>query len=157
MNLNNYLESINDIFTSLSCDRRLLLSLLGNHNQVTTFNIKLFLSTLENGLNSVLSHLYHIESKAGIEQAKQFVRVVPRQQTTPVQVSQLIRKQQCSECAEREGVNRFDDSIIHPYRTQETRERLQEMVSSPEMQYRLHSLSQCRLPRSRLLVNERYK
>jgi coiled-coil domain-containing protein 63/114 len=37
------------------------------------------------------------------------------------------------------------------------KEKLKEKVKAPEMQYRLHTISKCRLPRSRMIANRRYQ
>lgn len=155
--LNSQLNIINNIFTTLNCDRRLITSLLGNHNQVTTFNIKLFLSSLENCINAILGRIYHIESQSGTLDQQKFVKVPVKRRAAPVQVRQVIKNQQCSECAEMNDVNRYDETVFYPQQMQNIREQVKDKVVAPEIQYRLHTLSQCRLPRSRLLVNQRYK
>lgn len=155
--LHAHLNMVNEMFSTLGCDRRLITSLLGNHNQVTTFNIKLFLSSLENCINSVLGRIYYNEARNGVPDANRLVRVPVKTRSAPIQVSGVVRNQQCSECAERDDVNRYDETVFYPNRMENTRQQVKDKVVTSEIQYRLHTLSQCRLPRSRLLVNERYK
>ena len=53
-------------------------------------------------------------------------------------------------------VNPYDAEYVEPFGPQQVKKKLREKVPQPEMQYRLHSLSQCRLPRSRMLANKRF-
>uniref|UniRef100_A0A182REA4 ODAD1 central coiled coil region domain-containing protein n=1 Tax=Anopheles funestus TaxID=62324 RepID=A0A182REA4_ANOFN len=71
-------------------------------------------------------------------------------------ISTLYGSQQCAECAEGQDVNQHDERIVLPTDYQKLMKNVQTRVTAPEMQYRLHTLSQCKLPRSRMLVNKRY-
>ncbi|XP_052890289.1 uncharacterized protein LOC128298562 [Anopheles moucheti] len=71
-------------------------------------------------------------------------------------ISDLYGSQQCAECAEGQDVNQHDERIVLPTEHQQLLENVRKRVTAPEMQYRLHTLSQCKLPRSRMLVNKRY-
>ncbi|XP_050084861.1 uncharacterized protein LOC126570851 [Anopheles aquasalis] len=65
--------------------------------------------------------------------------------------------QQCAECAEGQDVNQHDEHIVQPTEDERMMENVRKRMAAPEMQYRLHTLSQCKLPRSRMLVNKRYQ
>uniref|UniRef100_A0A182LVM1 ODAD1 central coiled coil region domain-containing protein n=1 Tax=Anopheles culicifacies TaxID=139723 RepID=A0A182LVM1_9DIPT len=71
-------------------------------------------------------------------------------------ISTLYGSQQCAECAEGQDVNQHDERIVLRTEHQKLLENVRNRVTAPEMQYRLHTLSQCKLPRSRMLVNKRY-
>uniref|UniRef100_A0A182VPR6 ODAD1 central coiled coil region domain-containing protein n=1 Tax=Anopheles minimus TaxID=112268 RepID=A0A182VPR6_9DIPT len=71
-------------------------------------------------------------------------------------MSTLYGNEQCAECAEGQDVNQHDERIVLPMDHQKLLENVRKRVTAPEMQYRLHTLSQCKLPRSRMLVNKRY-
>ncbi|XP_053659824.1 uncharacterized protein LOC128708869 [Anopheles marshallii] len=71
-------------------------------------------------------------------------------------ISVLYGSQQCAECAEGQDVNQHDERIVLPAEHQQLMENVLKRATAPEMQYRLHTLSQCKLPRSRMLVNKRY-
>ncbi|XP_040152819.1 cingulin-like protein 1 [Anopheles arabiensis] len=77
------------------------------------------------------------------------------EEDTPI--STLYGSQQCAECAEGQDVNQHDERIVLPTEHQQLAENVRKRVTAPEMQYRLHTLSQCKLPRSRMLVNKRYQ
>uniref|UniRef100_A0A182NDZ5 ODAD1 central coiled coil region domain-containing protein n=1 Tax=Anopheles dirus TaxID=7168 RepID=A0A182NDZ5_9DIPT len=79
----------------------------------------------------------------------------PAEQDPPV--SALYGSQQCAECAEGQDVNQHDERIVLPTDHRHLVENVQRRTTAPEMQYRLHTLSQCKLPRSRMLVNKRYQ
>lgn len=153
----DYLESIlmeiHDIFKSTNCDTRHMRQLLGDHTKVNLFNIKLFLRTLENRLNSMLSYIYYKEQKS--PGAQKFIKI-HRKKPFVAKLSNVVPTHQCSECAEREDVNRYDETVVYPRNKKEIKDTVKEKVLTPEMQYRIHNLSQCRLPRSRILVNKRY-
>uniref|UniRef100_A0A182PSR0 ODAD1 central coiled coil region domain-containing protein n=1 Tax=Anopheles epiroticus TaxID=199890 RepID=A0A182PSR0_9DIPT len=72
-------------------------------------------------------------------------------------ISTLYGSQQCAECAEGQDVNQHDERIVLPTEHSKLVENVRKRVTAPEMQYRLHTLSQCKLPRSRMLVNKRYQ
>uniref|UniRef100_A0A182JVX9 ODAD1 central coiled coil region domain-containing protein n=1 Tax=Anopheles christyi TaxID=43041 RepID=A0A182JVX9_9DIPT len=67
------------------------------------------------------------------------------------QISSLYGSQQCAECAEGQDVNQHDDRIVLPTEHPQLVDNVRKRVTAPEMQYRLHTLSQCKLPRSRML------
>ncbi|XP_050069447.1 uncharacterized protein LOC126557640 [Anopheles maculipalpis] len=72
-------------------------------------------------------------------------------------ISTLYGSQQCAECAEGQDVNQHDERIVLPTEHPKLVENVRKRITAPEMQYRLHTLSQCKLPRSRMLVNKRYQ
>uniref|UniRef100_A0A182YES7 ODAD1 central coiled coil region domain-containing protein n=1 Tax=Anopheles stephensi TaxID=30069 RepID=A0A182YES7_ANOST len=72
-------------------------------------------------------------------------------------INTLYGSQQCAECAEGQDVNQHDERIVLPQEHPKLVENVRKRVNAPEMQYRLHTLSQCKLPRSRMLVNKRYQ
>uniref|UniRef100_A0A182QPG9 ODAD1 central coiled coil region domain-containing protein n=1 Tax=Anopheles farauti TaxID=69004 RepID=A0A182QPG9_9DIPT len=72
-------------------------------------------------------------------------------------VSGLYGSQQCAECAEGQDVNQHDERIVLPKEHRQLLDNVHKRSTAPEMQYRLHTLSQCKLPRSRMLVNKRYQ
>ncbi|XP_049547997.1 uncharacterized protein LOC125959227 [Anopheles darlingi] len=83
---------------------------------------------------------------------------VPRdtEEREPEAVAALCQ-QQCAECAEGQDVNQHDEHIVQPTEDERMAENVRKRMGAPEMQYRLHTLSQCKLPRSRMLVNKRYQ
>ncbi|XP_058118390.1 cilia- and flagella-associated protein 58 [Anopheles ziemanni] len=74
-----------------------------------------------------------------------------------IAVESLYASQQCAECAEGQDVNQHDERIVAPVLYDQLVENVLKRSTAPEMLYRLHTLSQCKLPRSRMLVNKRYQ
>lgn len=153
--LNKYLSSIHLMFQTLKCDSSFIESLLGDKMTVTNFNIKLFLSTLETTLNKILSYIYFSEVKAKIPPNRRTIKT-KRVQTHIISAHNTVNTTQCSECAEREDVNRYDETVVLPSNKPTVKERVKQRVLTNELEYRLHNLSKCRLPKSRILVNKRY-
>lgn len=157
--LATYLSTINALFVTLKCDRSTLDVLLCDQTNTTTHNVQYYLSLLESRLNEVLNYVYYDERnpESKIQQTKtKFVRSAAREHTNPTVLEDIVLVQQCAECAEGE-VNRYDEEIVYPMEKDEVLAKVRVKTEAPEIQYRLHNLSKCRLPRSRLLANKRYQ
>lgn len=152
-----------DIFNILKCDKDDLRMILGDHTKVTKFNTDKFLSRLENKLASVISFIYfnerkNLKSEEDYAKAKDkfMVRSIERNWEDPTDLRELILTHQCPECAESEDVNRFDEKIVYPDKKDVSAEIVAKKLAAPEMRYRMHNISACRLPGSRNIVNQRY-
>lgn len=152
--LHHYFETIDELFVTLRCDRTPLLVQLGQQNTVNKRNVWQLLSILESRLNTVLNFVYYDDRKPEPKEVLT-VRGVDRVVEPPTQLDDIVLVQQCAECAEGE-VNRYDEEIVYPMEMPEIRLKVRAKTEAPEIQYRLHRLSKCRLPRSRALVNKRY-
>ncbi|XP_063703740.1 outer dynein arm-docking complex subunit 1-like [Culicoides brevitarsis] len=153
----NYLSIIHDMFKLLNCDTSFIESLLGDKKSVTNFNIKLFLSTLEATMNKILAYIYYCETKSKVPASRRTVRTQQRAASRKIiAIHETVNTTQCSECAEREDVNRYDETIVLPSAAATVKERVKQRVKANELEYRLHNLSKCRLPKSRILVNKRF-
>lgn len=158
--LANYLNTINALFVTLKCDRSTLDVLLCDQTNTTTQNVNHYLSLLESRLNAVLNYVYYSERKADPSKkiptkTKPTVRSVTRDHSNPTALEDVVLVQQCAECAEGE-VNRYDEEIVYPMEKDDVLAKVRIKTEAPEIQYRLHNLSKCRLPRSRMLTNKRY-
>lgn len=158
--LKSYLNTIGSLFETLHCDRSTLDVLLTDQSKATVFNVERYLALLEERLNEVLNFVYHIERKPDAPASKRggalTVRGVERNKQDPTLITDVVLVQQCAECAEGE-VNRYDEEIVWPMEKKTVLEKVRIKTEAPEIQYRLHNLSKCRLPRSRALVNKRYQ
>lgn len=90
-------------------------------------------------------------------QPRFIVRGVEEERIEPHAIEEIVLVQQCPECAEGGEVNQYDEEIVLPNEMPEIRKNVRMKTQAPEMQFRLHSLSKCRLPRSRTLLNKRYQ
>lgn len=158
--LATYMHTINDLFATLKCDRTSLDVILCDQTKTTTHNVNQYLSLLESRLNEVLNYVYYAErnpdKKIASAKGIKYVRSASRLHTEPTLQEDIVLAQQCAECAEGE-VNRYDEEIVYPMEKDEVLAKVRVKTESPEIQYRLHNLSKCRLPRCRILTNKRYQ
>lgn len=154
MQLAGYFKEIEGILIDVGYDGADMKNLLGEHGNVTKQNLMQYLSALEVRINDILAVVYTSpETKDRPELSKPLVSV-PEE---IVRIEEVVTTQQCAECAEGQDVNKYDEAIVAPKNKLEIKQGVKAKVRAPEMQYRLHNLSKCKLPRSRILVNKRYQ
>lgn len=154
-----YFGTIMDILKLLDCDLSPLDKLLGDHKKINVNNIVKFISLLELRTNEVLAFAYRDQRKTTDmfeENPKLVVRSFKRTDQNPIKIESIITTQQCAECAESEEVNRFDDKIIYPLDREAIQVNMRKKTEASEIQYRLHNLSKCNLPRSGMVAGRRY-
>lgn len=157
--IGKYLETIMNILKILNCDLSSVQKLLGDHKNVTVFNVSTFFSLLEQRTNEVLAQVYCGQREpADIlnDDPNLIVRSLKRVEEEPVKIEDIITTQQCAECAEGEDVNLHDDNIVYPLDHETIKEGMREKVEAPQMANRLHNLSKCNLPRSGIITSRRY-
>lgn len=126
--------------------------ILGDNIQLQNLTFKLYLSSFEVRLNFIISLVISFENKS-IRTAK---KVKKRQKPHKLlSIAALFNATQCPECAERDDVNRYDETIAIPIEGSEIRSDTLDKVKSNEIEYRLHNLSKCRLPKSRNFLNKK--
>ncbi|XP_055620670.1 uncharacterized protein LOC129764979 [Toxorhynchites rutilus septentrionalis] len=152
--LQSYMEEIDEILQTVGYDRSDVLNLLGDYRKVTKHNVKRFMAALEDRLNTILATVYVSPETRDNPLVKRPITAEPQE---IVGIEQIVTTQQCAECAEGQDVNKYDEEIVLPREKHEIKEGVRKKVQAPEMQYRLHNLSKCKLPRSRILVNKRYQ
>ncbi|KAL5284092.1 CCDC63 family protein [Megaselia abdita] len=143
------------IFSELQCDKSSIQNLLGQDKKIDMFNVRSFLKVLEKQLNLALAKSYLQQKKTKPAKGKQVIKAVGKYLELPTLLDDIVLAQQCPECAEGEDVNPYDAEYVEPSTVGMIKKKLQEKVKQPEMQYRLHAIDQCRLPRSRILANKR--
>lgn len=142
-NVHQLLSKFHEIFKILKCDDQNLFSLLGDHSNITIFNVKKFLTIFEDRLNLILSYVYHIErSDPSSEDVAGFVvRDVDRIQADEIRIEDIVVVQQCAECAEGVEVNRYDEEMVWPLDISDIEDKVRDKVKGPEIQYRLHNIT----------------
>lgn len=143
------------IFTELKCDKSSIEKLLGQNKKIDMFNVQSFLKVLETQLNLVIAKTYLNQKKGKTGKGKVAITRIGKYLELPTAIDDIVLAQQCPECAEGEDVNPYDAEFVEPSSVDMIKKKLQEKVKQPEMQYRLHAIDQCRLPRSRILANKR--
>lgn len=157
--LENLLQGIETLFQMCQCDASPLMVLLGNHAHVDLINVRRFLKILERRVFDITASVYILERK---DDSKAFgdyiVKQIEKICESPTDINEIVLTQQCPECAEGEAFNMDDagDGGVVVHTVEEAKKKLHEKINQPEMQYRLHSISQCRLPRSRILAAKKY-
>ncbi|KAM7361065.1 wampa [Cochliomyia hominivorax] len=157
--LENLLKGIDSLFRMCQSDASPLMVLLGNHARVDLVNVRRFLKILERRVFDIAAAVYVLERK---DDSKAFgdyvVKQIEKICEWPTDINEIVLTQQCPECAEGEAFSMDDagDGGVTVHTVQDAKKKLHEKVNQPEMQYRLHSISQCRLPRSRILAAKRH-
>lgn len=154
-----YMRTIGELFGRLGCDRESLDRQLGDQRLATEFNVIGYLAVLESRLNEVLNYVYHVERASGGGESNAgglVVRGVQRSNNVGTHITDVVLVQQCAECAEGD-VNRYDEKVVWPMERPAVLAIVREKTVTPEIQYRLHRLSKCRLPRSRALMSKRFQ
>ena len=157
--LENLLQGIETLFQMCHCDASPLMVLLGNHAHVDLINVRRFLKILERRVFDITASVYILERK---DDSKAFgdyiVKQIEKICEPPTDIDEIVLTQQCPECAEGEAFNMDDagDGGVIVHTVEDAKKKLHEKVNQPEMQYRLHSISQCRLPRSRVLAAKKH-
>lgn len=151
-------NKINEIFEILKCDDKHLKLLLGDYTKITKFNIFDYLPIIEKRLKAVINYVYFIERQDKyINQNDLTIRDIKKFKSEPTPIQDIVLVQQCSECAESADVNRYDEEIVLPLEKDAVHDKAKAKTQAPTLQYRLHNLSKCKLPKSRALVNKRYQ
>lgn len=156
--IGQYLDTVTDILKLMECDLSPLEKKLGDYKKVTIFNLDEFLSALEDKANESLAFIYCNQRKDDLllESKDLVVRSMKRKEKSMILIHHVVTVQQCAECAEGQDVNRYDDRVVLPFDFSTIKDIVRDKVEAPEMVYRLHNISNCRLPRSRTIVNRRY-
>ncbi|XP_055528643.1 uncharacterized protein LOC129720840 [Wyeomyia smithii] len=147
-------KELDEILEIIGYDRAEVSKLLGDHRKATKQNVKRFLITLEKRLNTVLAEVYTSPVTCEDPSLRRPITHAPEE---IVRIEQVLTTQQCAECAEGQDVNKYDEGIVLPKDKQQIRVAMIKKSRAPEMEYRMHNLSKCKLPRSRILVNKRYQ
>uniref|UniRef100_A0A1I8P7W5 ODAD1 central coiled coil region domain-containing protein n=1 Tax=Stomoxys calcitrans TaxID=35570 RepID=A0A1I8P7W5_STOCA len=155
--LYSLLQGIETLFKMSHCDASPLKALLGNHSHVDLFNVRRFLKILEKRIFDITASVYVLERQ---DEAKSYgdyvVKQIEKICEWPTDLDDIVLTQQCAECAEAEALNGDDGgdgAVVNSI--EQTKEKLCKKVVQPEMQYHLHSITQCRMPRSRILAAKR--
>ncbi|KAH8335421.1 hypothetical protein KR074_001502 [Drosophila pseudoananassae] len=156
--LETLLQGVEAICKMCNLDKTTLMVLLGDHNHVSLVNLKRFLKLLETRVYEVLASVYAQEREdKDIKDLDYVVKTAEKVCDTMTPLDEIVLTQQCPECAETDAQNIEEGGdLSYPHTVKESKKKLYEKVTQPEIQYRLHSISQCRLPRCRLLASKRF-
>ncbi|KAH8278693.1 hypothetical protein KR018_007077 [Drosophila ironensis] len=155
MRLEKLLQSLEAVCDICRINKAPLSLLLISNRHINLVNLAKFMELLQIRLYGVVASVY-IDDKENRGAVYRTVKSAtrPLQPVTPL--DRIVLTQQCPECAETDAQNIEEGGdLSHPHTKKESKKQVYEKVVQPEIQYRLHSLSQCALPHSRLLMARR--
>ncbi|KAH8383916.1 hypothetical protein KR009_011296 [Drosophila setifemur] len=153
--LEELLQSVEALCKMCVLDTAPLLKFQGDHSHVNLVNFHRFLKLLENRVCQVTASVY-VGERQTRENKAMVVRHIEKVCERGTDLDEIVLTQQCPECAEGEAFNLDEGGdVAHVNTVKEAKKKLYEKITQPEIQYRLHSISQCRLPRCRLLAAKR--
>ncbi|KAE8745195.1 hypothetical protein FOCC_FOCC008086 [Frankliniella occidentalis] len=159
---NRVLRGIEALFHLVKCDNSPLLELLGGNTNVTPYNLLLYLEMIERRCVEMVNRCYFLE-KATEDKGSLpaggpvvFGDVKPIVKALPT-VEAIVEAHPCPLCVEQEEISAIGDAIVTPLTRDEVRKQLIYKIQNPDldMEDRLHTISHCRLPRSRRLMQKR--
>ncbi|KAH8278695.1 hypothetical protein KR018_007075 [Drosophila ironensis] len=149
--MEHLLQGVEAICESCALDTAPLSGFIGNHNHVSLVNVHRFSKALEARVLGIVASVYRTE-RSGPYSMDMVVRNVDKVCESITPLDWIVITQQCPECAETDAQN-VDESgdLSYPHTIMQAKVKLYDKITQPEIQYRLHSISQCRLPHSRML------
>uniref|UniRef100_A0A034VHX9 Coiled-coil domain-containing protein 114 n=1 Tax=Bactrocera dorsalis TaxID=27457 RepID=A0A034VHX9_BACDO len=154
--LEKLLQGIQIIKDQSRADCKSFEALLGDFTKVNLFNMRHFLKVLEKRVHSITVAQYVRERRVKKHTSQYIVKDVVKLCDNVTPLDEIVLTQQCPECGEADATNVDDTDGGEGIQSLNTvLKKLYERINQPEMQYRLHSISQCRLPHSRILAAKR--
>ncbi|GLH03859.1 hypothetical protein R5R35_009908 [Gryllus longicercus] len=154
--LETLLCGIEQVFKKIRCDNSPLLQLLGENTHVMPYNVMLYLNIIERRTHEFLSTIFYLESQRA-QQGRTFLLVdQPMADTPPVPLQLMAPTQPCVLCVEQEEFQEMNESAVSPVTLPEAKQRVADKLTIPDYLSCLHNISQCRLPRSRKIMQKRY-
>ncbi|XP_053952701.1 outer dynein arm-docking complex subunit 1 [Anastrepha ludens] len=154
--LEKLLQGIQLIRDESHTDCKSLDALLGDFSKINLFNMRDYLKILEKRIHSLMVAQFIRERQTPAKrQGEYIVRDVHKICEYATPIDDIVLTQQCPECGEADATNAEDADGEGILSMQTVLKKLYERVVQPEMQYRLHSISQCRMQKSRMLAAKR--
>lgn len=148
--LMNYYSQFDLLIEILKCENIEKYLVKEFENETVMFhNIKEFMGIIEKRIKEIISWVYYVDRmdnqlKSHIVQDTEVINYRLNEEAI------LSLVYQCPECAEAEDTTGHESQ--EPMNPDEIRKNVKSKTVSPEMQYRMHSISQCDLPVSRALL-----
>ncbi|XP_044739405.1 coiled-coil domain-containing protein 63-like [Chrysoperla carnea] len=169
--LKRTLEEIQKIFQMVKADNSPILELLGDNASVNIFNVRLYLEILEKRTNELIQVSYYkdkmMKDESGTPTRRRhsrrhsagFIKLIHEpcgHKCKVTNIDKIVLNQPCPLCVEREIVSDVIEELQVPDNRQEIQERLRIRLGLPDAEDRLHNVSACKLPASRVLLQKRY-
>ncbi|XP_054726661.1 outer dynein arm-docking complex subunit 1 [Anastrepha obliqua] len=154
--LEKLLQGIQLIRDESHTDCKSLDALLGDFSKINLFNMRDYLKILEKRIHSLMvAQFIRERQNPAKRQSEYIVRDVHKICEWATPIDDIVLTQQCPECGEADATNAEDADGEGILSMHTVLKKLYERVVQPEMQYRLHSISQCRMQKSRMLAAKR--
>lgn len=152
--LKNNFNQIKQLFTMLKCDGIPQNAEIANID-VSVQNYELFLTTIEMQLKEILGQVYCAERRENQDVTEgvivRDVEVTPPQPFDYGVLNNLVHD--CAECEASQNLPN-NKNIIPPLDISDLGGLVEKKINSPEMQYRMHNIEKCNIPRSRILYTK---
>ncbi|CAB3232514.1 unnamed protein product [Arctia plantaginis] len=164
--LKTTMNHINDIFNLLGCSLEPYQNLLGDKGP-SVYQIKLTLLLITEKIKEYKEIVYYYErflhktqkpDKTASRFKKYTVHCERPAPFSPIAITALLPADPCSACVETRWLSRISDGLQLPFTSEQALRALEELSSDPAYlkSDRIHTLTECKVPRSRALLARRY-
>ncbi|XP_045455529.1 outer dynein arm protein 1-like [Melitaea cinxia] len=162
--LKETMEQVYEIFKTLDCSMKPYANLLGER-EPSLRNLDLTFRLMTEKIKELVQITYyyerHIQKKGGKTSSrlkKYTVHPEPLDYWTAIPINILVPADPCPACVEARWLSRVSETMEVPFDTIQTMSALTELSEDPafERSDRIHPLTECRVPRSRLILARRY-
>ncbi|XP_068625365.1 coiled-coil domain-containing protein 63-like [Battus philenor] len=161
--LNDVMKKIEEIFKILDCSLEPFHNLLGDKQpSFHCLNLSFYLISekIKELVQTAFYYERHVQKRVGTSRLKNYtVHPEPPKFWTPAPINILVPTDPCPSCVEARWMSRvIPDRLEMPLEGDEILAALEELASDPAFvrSDRVHPLTECRVPRSRLILARRY-
>ncbi|XP_046973217.1 golgin subfamily A member 1-like [Vanessa cardui] len=162
--INDTMEKVNEIFKALECSMEPYKNLLGEKTP-SLHHLGLTFRLITDKIKEMVQIAYYYErfvqkkgDKTSSRLKKYTVHPEPLDYWTATPISFLVPADPCPSCVEARWLSRVTDTLEVPFDKLQVISALTDLSEDPafERSDRIHALSECRVPRSRLILARRY-
>ncbi|CAG4973402.1 unnamed protein product [Colias eurytheme] len=162
--LNNTMDSVSEIFRTLDCSMEPFANLLGD-KQPSLHQLDLTFRLIAEKIREYIQITYYYErhmTKRGDKSASRLKNYTIHPQppicwsATPINL--LVPANPCPACIEARWLSRVTDTLEQPFNDTQVLDALRNLCEDPafERSDRVHQLTECRVPQSRVILARRY-
>ncbi|KAK1131274.1 hypothetical protein K0M31_017561 [Melipona bicolor] len=148
------LKGIESLFKAIRCDNSPILQLLGDHEQITTSNVMLYLGIIEKRITQMFHKVYWLDKATKTQQLRLDEERKPRLKVPHVE--QIASTQPCALCVEKEELQIVSEGLEQPLTRNEATKKLKQRLEEDYSEL-LHNISGCHLPAARKIIQKRYQ
>ncbi|XP_018332083.1 uncharacterized protein LOC108741695 [Agrilus planipennis] len=156
--LGEIFNGIARLFGMCKCDNSPFLALLGENSSINGYNVLLHLEAIQAKLyEMVLQAIFKQKMEKRHHGADGWVIQPDKHYPPPLDLSEIVDENPCPLCVEQEMVSDVIDILQFAQTKEEVAQFLEQRLQLPDGMDRLHSVSNCNLPKSREIVQKRYQ